>query len=108
MTTVSVSCTNNTYTIGGTISGLSGTVVLQNNAGNNLSLTTNGSFTFSTSIAHNDTYSVTVLTQPVGQTCTVSSGSGTVNAANVTGVGVSCASVTCVLNTSTLDNCKLQ
>lgn len=108
VTNVSVSCTNNTYTIGGTISGLSGTVVLQNNAGNDLSLTTNGSFTFSTSIAHNATYSVTVLTQPAGQTCTVSSGSGTVNAANVTGVGVSCASVTCVLNTSTLDNCKLQ
>jgi len=82
-----------TYSIGGTVSGLSGTLVLQNNGGDNLSLTTNGSFTFSTAIAQNATYGVTVLTQPVGQTCTVSNGSGTVNASNVTSVGISCASL---------------
>lgn len=106
ITSVSISCANNNYTIGGTISGLSGTVVLQNNSGNDLTLTTNGAFTFSTSIAHNATYSVTVLTQPAGQTCTVSSGSGTVHAANVTGVAVSCASVTCVYGTGTYGSCN--
>ncbi len=37
------------YTVGGVVSGLSGTgLVLQNNGGNNLSINANGSFTFTT------------------------------------------------------------
>ena len=36
-------------------------------------------------------YSVTVKTNPSGQACTVSTGSGTVGSANVTNVAVSCA-----------------
>ena len=39
------------YSIGGTVSGLSGTVVLQDNGGDDLSVTANGSFTFATSLA---------------------------------------------------------
>ena len=79
-----------TFTIGGTLSGVAGTVVLQNNGGNNLSLTTNGAFTFTTAVASGGAYAVTVLTQPTGQTCTVASGSGTATA-NVTSVAVTCA-----------------
>ena len=72
------------------MSGLSGTVVLQDNGGDNLSVTANGSFTFATALAGGAAYSVTVKTNPSGQTCTVSSGSGTVGSANVTNVAVSC------------------
>jgi len=79
-----------TYTIGGTISGLAGTVVLQNNGGDNLTRTINGSFSFTTALVDAAAYSVTVLTQPTGQTCNVVSGSGNVTAANVTTVVVSC------------------
>lgn len=79
-----------TYTVGGTISGLSGTIVLQNNGGDDLSLTADGSFTFATTVADGFDYAVTVLTQPAGQTCTVSTGNGTVSGANVAGVTVSC------------------
>ena len=60
------------YTVGGTVSGLSGTVVLQDNGGDNLSVTANGSFTFATSLVERGGYSVTVKTNPSGQTCTVS------------------------------------
>lgn len=91
---VSVVCSANSFTVGGTLSGLSGTVVLQNNAGNNLSLTTNGSFTFTTSVAHGSAYAVTVLTQPSIQTCTVATGSGTISGANVTTVAVTCVNKT--------------
>lgn len=83
-----------TYTIGGTISGLSGTgLVLQNNAGDNLSVSANGAFTFTMPMASGGAYKVTVLTQPSdpSQTCTVSSGSGNATA-KVTGVQVACAS----------------
>ena len=79
------------YTIGGTVSGLSGTVLLQDNGGDTLSLSSNGSFTFAAPVASGAGYSVTVKSYPSGQICTVSGGSGTVGSANVTNVAVSCA-----------------
>ena len=81
-----------TYSVGGTVSGLSGTVVLQDNGGDDLSVSGNGSFTFNTPVAGGG-YQVTVKTNPSGQACTVSGGSGTVAAANVTSVAVSCSNV---------------
>ena len=93
VTNVAVTCSTNSYSVSVTVSGLSGTgLVIQNNNGDNLSLTSNTSFTFATNVADNASYSVTVLTNPITlyQTCTVSSGSGTISAANVTSVTVSC------------------
>jgi hypothetical protein len=89
VTTASVSCTSQ-YTVGGTLTGLNGTVVLQDNGGNNLTLTANGSFAFTTALVSGAAYAVTVLTQPTRQTCVVSSGSGKVASANVTSVSVNC------------------
>jgi len=82
------------FTIGGTVVNLAspgGSVVLQNNGGNNLTVTANGNFTFTTSIAAGSAYAITVLTQPSSpaQTCGVTNGSGTANA-NVTNVAVNC------------------
>ena len=79
-----------TYSIGGTVSGLSGTVVLQDNGGDDLSVSRNGAFTFATKLPTGAAYNVTVKTNPAGQTCTVSGGSGTVASANVTSVAVTC------------------
>src|SRR6266850_1266252 len=80
-----------TYTVGGTVSGLTGTgLVLQNNGGNDLAISANGAFTFLTALKKGASYSVTVLTQPSGQSCTVTNGAGTVSA-NVTNVAVNCA-----------------
>src|SRR6266581_4313909 len=97
VTNVAVSCTTDTHTIGGTVSGLSGTgLVLRNNGGDSLPVSANGTFTFSTAIASGAAYSVAVLTQPANpsQSCTVTNGSGTVGSANVTNVSVSCATNT--------------
>jgi predicted transcriptional regulator len=88
---VAVSCTSNpTYSVGGSTSGLSGTVVLRNNGGDDLTLTANGSFSFATKLATGAAYNVTVKTNPSGQSCSVGNGSGTIAAANVTNVAVSC------------------
>lgn len=87
----------NEYTIGGTVSGLSGTVVLQNNGTDNEIVISDGAFTLSTAIAEGSPYAVTVFTQPQGQTCTVTNGSGTVGTANISNVAV-----TCVTNATTL------
>ena len=89
-------------TIGGTVSGLSGTVTLQDNGGDTLSVSSNGSFTFATAVVEGAGYNVTVRTNPSGQTCTVSGGSGTVGSAGVTSVAVSCTAKPTV--TSASDN----
>jgi Protein of unknown function (DUF1566) len=82
------------YSIGGSISGLNSgsTVVLQNNAGDDLPLSDNGNFSFAAFVASGSTYSVTVKTQPDGQTCTVAKGTGTANA-TVSDVAVTCANL---------------
>ena len=95
ITGIQVNCfpTTATDTIGVSVSGLAaGTnVVLENNGGDNLTVTANGSFTFPTAIANGSTYAVTVLTQPSSpaQTCSVSVGSGTATR-NVPGIPVNC------------------
>ena len=95
ITNVAVTCTAaSTYSIGGTVSGLSGTVVLQDNGGNDLSVGASGAFTFSTALATGSAYSVTVKTNPAGQTCSVANGSGTVGSANITNVAVTCTAAT--------------
>ena len=40
-----------TFTVGGSVSGLSGSLVLQDNGADNLTLTANGPFTFATGLA---------------------------------------------------------
>ena len=83
-----------TYSVGGTVSGLSGTVVLQDNGGDNLSDSAIGGFTFATGLTAGSAYDVTVQTNPAGQTCTVANGSGTVASADITNVAVTCTSAT--------------
>ena len=78
------------YTVGGAVSGLTGSVTLRNNGGDNLVRTTNGIFTFATALTTGSAYAVTVFSQPTGQTCTVANGSGTIASANVTNVAVTC------------------
>ena len=93
--TITVACTSGStsYSIGGMVSGLTGTLVLQDNGGDNLTITSNGSFTFLTKLAPGSTYLVTVLTQPSGETCSVAGGNGTANA-NVASVSVTCSATT--------------
>lgn len=90
VTNVIVTCANNAYTVGGNVSGLNGTVVL-NNDGENLAINANGSFTFLIPVAQGANYNVIVTSQPTGQICTVSNGYGTMGGANVTNVGVVCS-----------------
>ena len=77
------------YSIGGSVSGLSGTVVLQDDS-KSLSVSGNGSFVFGAPVADRSAYEVSVSSSPVGQICTVSNGSGTVSSADVTDVAVAC------------------
>ena len=79
---IAVTCTTNTYVVGGTVSGLTGTGLTLGTAGeSNLTVPAGATnFDFATSLASGTAYAVSVVTQPSSpsQTCTVASGSGTV------------------------------
>lgn len=84
------------FTIGGSLSGLAGgrSVTLLNNAGDALTLSSNGAFTFASPVPAGGSYLVTVRSQPAGQVCTVGEGTGSGVNANVTNVSVICSSST--------------
>jgi hypothetical protein len=84
-----------TYTIGGTVAGLSAsTSVDLKNGVDTINVSANGGFTFPTGLAYLASYAVTVGTQPSGRTCVVINGSGAVPTGNVTNVTVACTSNT--------------
>lgn len=92
------------FTVGGTVSGLSGTLVLQNNGVDDEQITVDGSFEFSTPLLDGSTYAVTVVTPPANQTCTVSNGRGTISGADVTDVQVTCSNDAAWMHPDSLDD----
>jgi 6-phosphogluconolactonase (cycloisomerase 2 family) len=81
------------YTVGGTVSGLAGSgLVLQNNGGDDRSLSANGAFSFPTPLSDTSAYTITVKTQPTtpSQICTVNNGTGTINGEPAGDVVVNC------------------
>src|SRR5699024_271779 len=78
------------YSVGVKVTGLSGSLTLQNNDGDDLTISKNGDFVFAKRLNDGDRYAITIRTQPGGHTCTIIQGSGTVDRANVTGVSVTC------------------
>jgi large repetitive protein len=97
VTNIAVTCTTNSYSISGAVSGLLGfDLQLQNNGGDTITIMGNGAFTFPSVVPSGQPYSVTVSRQPTPlpflpqQTCTVANGSGTVGGGNVVDVAVTC------------------
>ena len=96
VTSVAVVCSEVRYSVSGTVAGLNAgnRVTLFNNAGDALTVSANGGFSFPTPLAFNGSYAVTVATQPTGQTCSVNSGTGAGISANITTVAVLCSNLT--------------
>ncbi len=92
ITDIAVTCVNS-YTVGGTVSGLVGSgLILQNNATNDIAITEDGNFTFNTALVDADSYEVTIATSPTTptQTCIVTNGSGVISSTDITEVSVVC------------------
>ncbi|MDC8011930.1 hypothetical protein [Tahibacter soli] len=90
---VGVSCTTNTFAVGGTVAGMTGTgLALSLNGGANFVLNANGGFTFPNAVASGAPYTVTIAAQPTNPSdvCTIAGASGTVGSGPVTGVVVNC------------------
>ena len=84
-----------TYTIGGTISGLTpgDAVVLSDNGGDDLTVITNGSFTFATPLPYGSRYIVTSGISSEGAFCVVTNGTGTITTSNITSVILTCSPI---------------
>lgn len=95
-----------TYSIGGTVSGLSGSIALANN-GSTLTLSADGTFSFPTKVTDGSNYAVTIATQPSGQTCSLANAIGKISGANITNVTVTCAMATPVLSMTPTPTKKL-
>jgi hypothetical protein len=87
---VVVTCSNRTYTVGGTVSGLTTAGLVLANGSDTQSVAAGAtSFTLPTGVAYGSAYKITVTTQPAGLTCSVANASGTVSG-TVTNVAVTC------------------
>ena len=96
------------YYVGGNVAGMVGSnAVLQINAGNNLTIASDGNFNFIPAVADGTSYTITVLTQPSSpsQTCTVNNATGSVSGADITNVEIICP---CVIGYSLIGDCTLQ
>jgi molybdopterin-binding protein len=92
VTTVQVTCASNSYSLGGSISGLSVSGLKLKNGSEVLSVSSaSKSFLLSTQVAYGGSYAVSVDTQPSGHVCSLSNATGTMGAANINSVQVTCA-----------------
>lgn len=99
------------YRIGGELIGLASgkSLVLRNNDGTDFPQSSNGAFEFPAQVEAGKTYNVTVATQPVDQSCTVTNGSGTASG-KVSNIQVACTDVNTVDTSSAacMDSPKLR
>jgi 6-phosphogluconolactonase (cycloisomerase 2 family) len=84
-----------TYSIAGSVSGLDAgeSLTLHISAGDDLTVSANGGFTFATRVVAGGGYAVSVRVQPPGKSCAVTDGAGTATA-TVTNVAVVCSAPT--------------
>lgn len=94
---IEITCTTDeeevtSYTVGGTVSGLSGELILILNSGaDTLEVSADGSFTFAMELEADDDYDISISDDPVDQTCTIENGSGTITSSNVSTIEITCA-----------------
>lgn len=82
------------YSLSGNLIGLNSgqRLVISNNGGENITLSANTSFSLPDQILQNGNWSVVVVSQPKGQLCTISNGSGSAAIGDMRNIEISCAS----------------
>ncbi|MEJ7806887.1 MAG: hypothetical protein WKG03_13325 [Telluria sp.] len=98
--TIAISCVVTTYALGGTVSGLTGGDLIVNNGSHSVKIA-QGATTFSMTaptadspkfgqVAEGTPYGLTILQQPARGTCTIANPAGTMPAAAVNNIVISC------------------
>jgi uncharacterized repeat protein (TIGR03803 family) len=92
VTNVVVTCAPSSFTVGGSISGVSVTGLVLANGSDTLNVMANAmSFSMPSGVANGAAYDITVKAHPPGLACNVTNGSGLIAGADVTNVAVACA-----------------
>jgi hypothetical protein len=93
VTNVAVTCVTSSFTVSGTVIGLTGSgLTLATPGQSNLAVASGATtFAFPTPMMSGTSYAVAVATQPAGQVCTVGGGSGMMGGGNVSNVVVNCS-----------------
>lgn len=93
VTDIDIVCSTGMYKVGVNVSGLAAgvSVTLENNGSDPLTISTDGTYQFAVPVAYLSSFAVTVNTRPTGEVCSVSSGSGSNVAADVTGIAIACS-----------------
>jgi len=108
---ITVTCVPKTYTIGGKVAGIPAgdQVVLKNNAGDDLTVDTNGTFVFATPLDDGSPYLVTVakLPEKPNWTCEVGNGTGSLTGLDISNVIVDCFPMVVVQTTAGIKKVKL-
>ncbi len=79
----------NSYSVGGVVNGLDGTLVIDNN-GSEISITESGTFVFPDRYPGGTTYDVVIVSQPEHQLCTITNGTGIVSVYDVSNISIQC------------------
>jgi len=89
-----------TRSVGGSVHGLDGSLVLNLNASENLNVAGNGNYVFATRLTTGTSYNISIATQPEGQTCSISDGGGVVGSSDITSAQIVCEDLTPALTYS--------
>lgn len=89
-TPVNVHCEDRRYSVGGTVQGLQGELVLQTQWGDATQVQSNGSFTMPSDFTMGTPYAITIVTQPEQQHCAIVNGRGIVSNDPVTNIHIDC------------------
>ncbi|HCE09812.1 MAG TPA: hypothetical protein DIT28_04655 [Oxalobacteraceae bacterium] len=93
-TNINVACAQNSYAVGGTVSGLTAGGLVLINGADVVTIAANATvFTMPAKVPDGSVYGIAVLTQPTGLTCSVVNGTAYMAEAAVTGVQVICVPV---------------
>lgn len=89
---VPVRCLVNTFALGGKITGLSteGLVLTNGSTGGTVAVVKDATVVVFPAVAFGQSYGITIVKQPTGQTCTVANGVGVMGDAIVDNVAVTC------------------
>lgn len=91
VTNVAITCSAQTYSLGGSITGLTVSGLVLTDGTDVLSVSAGATgFTLPTKLASGSSYAVSVQTQPAGAACVVSHGTGTMPAAALNTVTITC------------------
>jgi hypothetical protein len=80
VTTIDVTCASSSFTLGGSISGLTKSGLVLTDGADELSIAANAAqFSMPNALARSSNYAVTIRKQPTGEACQVSDGTGTMS-----------------------------